>query len=177
MPSKQILQAFDFQGWIEQNRDKLKPPVGNAQVWEDGELMITVVGGPNQRMDYHDDPTEEFFYQMKGNMTLRIMEQPGQPPKDIPIREGHIFLLPKNIRHSPQRPEAGSVGLVVEMPRPEGVKDGFEWFCPQCHHLVHRAEVQLKSLVRDLPPLFQAFYADEQARICKHCGAVHPGKA
>ena len=177
MPSKQILQAFDFQGWIEQNRDKLKPPVGNAQVWEDGELMITVVGGPNQRMDYHDDPTEEFFYQMKGNMTLRIMEQPGRPPKDIPIREGHIFLLPRNIRHSPQRPEAGSVGLVVEMPRPEGVKDGFEWFCPQCHHLVHRAEVQLKSLVLDLPPLFQAFYADEQARICKHCGAVHPGKA
>jgi len=60
-------------------------------VWEDGEMMVTVVGGPNQRRDYHDDPTEEFFYQLKGAIVLRIMETPGKPPLEIPIKEGEIF--------------------------------------------------------------------------------------
>lgn len=175
MPSKQTLKAFNFQSWIEENRDKLKPPVGNAQVWEDGELMVTVVGGPNRRTDYHDDPTEEFFYQLQGDMVLRVMEEPGKASIEIPIREGEIFLLPKHVRHSPQRP-AGSIGLVIEMPRPEGEKDAFEWYCPKCHHLVHRAEVLLKSIVRDLPPLFERFYQNEDLRVCPNCQTVHPGK-
>jgi 3-hydroxyanthranilate 3,4-dioxygenase len=175
MPSISTLKAFNLQGWIEQNKDKLKPPVGNAQVWEDGEFMVTVVGGPNQRRDFHDDPTEEFFYQLKGDIFLRIMQQPGQPPVEIPIREGEVFLLPKHVRHSPQR-QANTIGLVIEMPRPDGTVDAFEWYCPNCHNLVHRAEVRLKSLVRDLPPLFERFYGSEELRRCKSCGTVHPGR-
>jgi 3-hydroxyanthranilate 3,4-dioxygenase len=171
------MKPFSFSTWLEQNKDKLKPPVGNAQIWEDGELMVTVVGGPNQRTDYHDDPTEEFFYQLKGDITLRVMEEAGRPPLDIPIKEGEIFLLPKHVRHSPQRPVPGSIGLVVEMPRPAGALDAFEWYCLQCHHLVHRAELSLKSIVRDLPPIFARFYGDESLRKCPQCGAVHPGKA
>jgi 3-hydroxyanthranilate 3,4-dioxygenase len=138
--------------------------------------MVTVVGGPNQRRDFHDDPTEEFFYQLKGDIFLRIMEEPGKPPKDIPIREGEVFLLPKHVRHSPQR-KADTIGLVIEMPRPEGTVDAFEWYCPQCHNLVHRAEVRLKSIVRDLPPLFDNFYGNEELRRCKSCGTVHPGRS
>lgn len=176
MPSITTLKPFNFHAWIEQNKDKLKPPVGNAQVWEDGEMMVTVVGGPNQRRDYHDDPTEEFFYQLRGDMFVRTMPEPGKPPVDIPIHEGEVFLLPKHMRHSPQRPNPGSVGLVVEMPRPEGALDGFEWYCPNCYQLVHRAEVRLKSLVRDLPPLFDRFYSSDDLRKCKHCGNVHPGR-
>ena len=103
MPSIKNLKAFNFQQWIEENKEKFKPPVGNAQVWEDGEMMVTVVGGPNQRRDYHDDPTEEFFYQLKGDIFLRLMETPGKPPLEFPIKEGEIFLLPKHMRHSPQR--------------------------------------------------------------------------
>src|SRR6202158_5770479 len=123
MPSIKNLKAFNFQAWIDANKEKFKPPVGNAQVWEDGEMMVTVVGGPNQRRDYHDDPTEEFFYQLKGNISLRIMETPGRPPIEVPIKEGEIFLLPKHMRHSPQR-RADTIGVVVEMPRPDGVLDG-----------------------------------------------------
>lgn len=175
MPSITSLQPFNLQRWIDENKDKLKPPVGNAQVWEDGEFMVTVVGGPNQRRDYHDDPTEEFFYQLKGDIVLRIMPQPGQPPAEIPIRQGEVFLLPKHIRHSPQR-QADTIGLVIEMPRPEGTVDAFEWYCPNCHNLVHRAEVRLKSIVRDLPPLFERFYGTEELRRCKSCGTVHPGR-
>jgi 3-hydroxyanthranilate 3,4-dioxygenase len=175
MPSISTLKAFNLHGWIEQNKDKLKPPVGNAQVWEDGEFLVTVVGGPNDRRDYHDDPTEEFFYQLQGDIVVRTMPEPGKPPVDIPVREGEVFLLPKHMRHSPQR-KANTIGLVIEMPRPEGALDAFEWYCPNCHQLVHRAEVRLQSLVRDLPPIFAAFNGSEELRRCKHCGTVHPGK-
>ncbi len=34
----------------------------------------------------------------------------------------------------------------------------------------------MKNIVKDLPPLFAAFYADEAARTCPQCGTVHPGK-
>ena len=165
---------LNFARWIDEHRERLKPPVGNAQVWEDGDFIVTVVGGPNQRTDYHDDPLEEFFFQMKGDMVLRIMED-GRP-RDVSILEGDIFLLPPHVRHSPQRP-ADSLGLVIEYRRPPGVRDAFEWYCLDCHALVHRAEVQLQSIVRDLPPLFASFYGDAALRKCPACGAVHPGKS
>ena len=170
------LKPFNFQAWIEEHQHLLKPPVGNVQIWEDADLMVTVVGGPNQRTDFHDDPIEEFFYQLKGNMVLRVMEEEGKPPKDIQIREGDIFLLPPHVKHSPQRPEPGSIGLVVEFARPEGQRDAVEYYCMECNHRVHRAELQLKSIVDDLLPVFDAFLADEKARTCDNCGALHPGK-
>jgi 3-hydroxyanthranilate 3,4-dioxygenase len=165
---------FNFHRWIDEHQHLLRPPVGNAQVWQDTDFIVTVVGGPNQRTDYHDDPLEEFFYQLRGNMVLRIRED-GRP-RDIPIREGDIFLLPPHVRHSPQRPEPGSVGLVIERQRPQGVIDGFEWFCPSCGERLHRIEVQLQSIVKDLPPLFDNFYRDAAKRTCGRCGTVHPGK-
>lgn len=161
--------------WIDEHREVLKPPVGNAQVWEDGDFIVTVVGGPNQRTDYHDDPLEEFFFQLTGDMVLRIMED-GRP-RDMPIRAGEVFLLPPHVRHSPQRPQPGSVGLVIEYRRPPGVRDAFEWYCLVCHTLVHRVEIELKSIVRDLPPLFEAFYGNAALRRCPGCGTVHPGRA
>ena len=105
---------------------------------------------------------------------LRIRED--DRPRDIPIREGDIFLLPPHGRHSPQRPEPGSVGLVIERQRPQGQVDGFEWFCPSCGALLHRIEIQLQSIVKDLPPLFERFYGDLSKRPCAGCGTVHPGK-
>jgi 3-hydroxyanthranilate 3,4-dioxygenase len=169
-----VPKALDFPRWIEEHRQLLKPPVGNAQVWEDTDFIVTVVGGPNRRTDFHDDPYEEFFYQMKGNAFLNVME--GAKPGRIELKEGAIFLLPPHLRHSPQRPEAGSLCLVIERARPQGVKDGFEWYCQDCNQLLHRVEVQLKSIVHDLPLLFDAFYAGEKLRTCRNCGAVHPGK-
>jgi 3-hydroxyanthranilate 3,4-dioxygenase len=166
------LAAFNFAQWIDRHAHLLKPPVGNQQVFsEAGDLIVMVVGGPNARSDYHDDPYEEFFHQLRGDMVLRILEN-GRP-RDLPIREGEILLLPAHVRHSPQRPE-GSVGLVVEKVRPPGVDDGFEWYCHACWGLVHRVEVNVKNIVADLPPMFDHFYSS--ARRCPACGQVHPGR-
>lgn len=163
---------LNFRHWIDEHRHLLKPPVGNRQIWADTDFMVTVVGGPNERLDYHDDPTEEFFYQVEGDMILRLMDENG--PQDLSIREGDVFLLPPHVRHSPQRP-ADSIGLVIERQRPEGAVDGFEWYCLECNALVHREEVLLTNIVEDLPPLFASFQANEKARICGACGALHPG--
>ncbi|MGH6989190.1 MAG: 3-hydroxyanthranilate 3,4-dioxygenase [Stellaceae bacterium] len=168
------LQSFDFNRWIDEHLHLLKPPVGNQQIWKDADLMVTVVGGPNRRTDFHDDPVEEFFYQLRGDMVLKVFDE-GEF-YDVPIRQGSIFLLPRHVRHSPQRPQEGSVGLVVEPKRYNDDHDGFEWYCFQCGALIHRVEVKLHSIVHDLPPLFEAFYRDEEARTCPRCGALHPGK-
>jgi 3-hydroxyanthranilate 3,4-dioxygenase len=168
------LSTFNLQKWIDEHKHLLKPPVGNQQIWKDADLMVTVVGGPNKRTDYHDDPVEEFFYQLKGDMLLKLFD--GHEFYDVPIREGDIFLLPPHVRHSPQRPQEGSIGLVIEPARPEGALDAVEWYCFECKGLVHRSEVDLESIVDDLPPIYAKFYADDQLRTCPHCGTLHPGK-
>jgi 3-hydroxyanthranilate 3,4-dioxygenase len=168
------LKAFNFKKWIDENQHLLKPPVGNKKVFEDGDMTVQVVGGPNERADYHDDPVEEFFYQLKGNMVLKVGDNGNF--YDVPIREGEVFLLPPHVRHAPQRP-AGSIGLVVEPKRyNDDPNDAFEWYCFECGNLVHRVELKVEHLVRDLPPIYEAFFADEKARTCTKCGAIHPGK-
>ncbi len=168
------LAAFNFASWIDEHAQLLKPPVGNLQVFSAaGDLVVMVVGGPSARSDYHDDPYEEFFYQLRGNMVLKVIEE-GKP-RDLPIREGEILLIPAHLRHSPQRPEPGSVGLVVEKVRPNDVDDAFEWYCPKCWTRLHRVEVTVQNIVKDLPPLFEAFYSS--SRKCPECGHIHPAKA
>jgi 3-hydroxyanthranilate 3,4-dioxygenase len=168
-------KPFNFQAWIAENQHLLKPPVSTKQLFDTKtDMVVMIVGGPTQRVDFHDDPVEEFFYQLKGDMVLKL--HVDGKIEDVPIREGDVFLLPPHVRHSPQRPQEGSVGLVVEGTRRAGDKDGFEWFCFNCGEKVHRVEVEVKDIVKDLPPLFQAFYGDETARTCKACGSVHPGK-
>lgn len=169
-------RPFSLQRWIDDHRDQLTPPVSNRQVFRDAEMIIMMVGGGNQRNDFHIDPREEFFYQLHGDMELWIWPEHGTAPTPMPIREGEIYLLPPNVRHSPQRPDPDSIGLVVEYQRPAGVLDAFEWHCFECQQLVHRVEIQVQAIDRDLPPLFEAFFGDESARTCPSCGAIHPGK-
>lgn len=165
---------LDLMKWIDDHADVLRPPVGNAQIWSDGEFIVTVVGGPNARTDYHDDPGDEFFYQLRGDMTLRVID--GGKPADVPIREGEVLMLPAHVRHSPQRP-ADTVGLVIERVRRPGELDAFEWYCERCDERVHRREVEVTDLVRDLPPVFDEYYADPGLRVCSACGHENPGRA
>ena len=169
-----MLAPIHFPKWLEEHGHLLKPPVGNQQIWQDTDFIVTVVGGPNHRTDFHDDPYEEFFWQFKGNAYLNVIQDGRRSRVELP--EGTMFLLPPHVRHSPQRPEPDSRCLVIERQRPQGTIDGFEWYCPKCDARVHRVEVQLKSIVKDLPPLFDAFYASTEKRTCPKCGHLHPGK-
>jgi 3-hydroxyanthranilate 3,4-dioxygenase len=151
------------------------PPVGNKEVFPGGsDFIVMVVGGPNSRTDYHVDPYEEVFYQLVGSMHVNVMTDEG--PRAVEISAGQMWVLPRNIPHSPQRPEAGSIGLVFERIREPGVLENFRWYCPQCSNLIHDVELQVKDIVVDLPPVFEAFYSDVAARTCGQCGAVHPGR-
>jgi len=164
-----VVPPINFKNWIEENRYLLKPPVGNSVVYEKGDFMIMVVGGPNSRKDYHVDPVEEFFYQLEGDMLLKIMDE-GKPV-DVPIKEGEIFLLPKNIPHSPQRFE-NTVGLVVEYQREEGALDAFQWYCDECNEMLHEVTLDLENIVTQLPPLFEAYWDNTDARTCRSCGSI-----
>lgn len=162
---------INFREWIEEHRHLLKPPVGNKCVWEDEDFIVMVVGGPNTRSDYHYDEGPEFFYQVEGDMILRIME--NGKPRDIPIKEGEIFLLPPKVPHSPQRFE-NTVGLVVERKRLPDEKDGLMWFCEKCNNKLYEEYFHLEDIETQFPPVFERFYASEEARTCDECGHVHP---
>ncbi len=163
------LSPYNLKQWVEENREQLRPPVGNKMVWRDSEFLVMVVGGPNQRKDFHVEEGEEFFYQIEGDITLRIMEDDG--PRDIEIKEGEIFLLPPRVPHSPQRP-ANTVGMVIERVRKPGELDHLRWYCEGCRVVLHDTAFQLEDLGSQLKPIIQDFYADEALRTCGKCGAV-----
>ena len=164
-----ITPPINFNNWIEEHRHLLKPPVGNRVVYDEGDFIIMVVGGPNSRKDYHVDTVEEFFYQLEGDMLLKIMEDGKRV--NIPIKEGEIFLLPKNVPHSPQRFK-NTVGLVVEYQREEGALDTFQWYCDECDEMLHKVTLDLENIVTQLPPLFDAYWNSMDARTCESCGAI-----
>jgi len=171
-----INPVFNFEKWVEDHQHLLKPPVNNKQMWETtGDFIVQVVGGPNERTDFHVDPYEEWFYQVKGDMHVNVVTDDGL--KTVHVREGDMWLLPGNVPHSPQRPTAGSIGVVIERVREEGTSEKFQWYCLECEHLVHEVELQVRDIVADLPPVFEQFYTDESVRKCSNCGAVHPGRS
>lgn len=161
---------FSFKKWIDENRHLLKPPVGNQTVYKNNDdFIVMVVGGPNKRKDYHYNETEEFFYQLEGDIILKIIDD-GKPV-DIPIKEGEIFLLPPKVPHSPQR-TANSIGLVMELHRKHGEKDGFMWFCENCNHKIYEEYLDLTDIVTQLPPIMEGFYSSEENRTCEKCQTV-----
>jgi 3-hydroxyanthranilate 3,4-dioxygenase len=164
-----MLRPLNFQQWIDEHRELLKPPVGNAQIWADREFMVTVVGGPNARTDYHVNQGEEFFYQIEGEINLRL--RVDGKVEDLPIRAGEIFLLPPSVPHSPQRP-AGTVGLVLERRRLPGELDGFQWFCERCDAKLYEEFFHLTDIVAQLPPVFARYWGDPEHTTCKQCGQL-----
>ncbi len=163
------LKPFNFRAWIDEHRAFLQPPVCNRQVFRAADFIIMVVGGPNSRSDYHDDPGEELFYQLEGDMVLRTMQDGARV--DIPIREGEIFLLPPRVPHSPQR-FANTVGLVIERKRRADEQDGFLWYCEHCQYPLYAEYVHITDIEKQLPPIFDRFYESPKNRVCQACGAV-----
>jgi len=164
-----IPKPFNLQKWIDENRDILKPPVGNKNLYPEGtDYIVMVVGGPNARKDYHYNETEELFYQLEGDINVRI-QQDGEAV-DVPIKSGEMYLLPPRVPHSPMRSE-GSVGLVIERIRKgTDFKDGLLWFCDNCNNKLHETYFKLENIEKDFLPRFREFYTREDLRTCKSCG-------
>lgn len=164
-----MLMPFNLKQWIEDNRAILKPPVGNKNLYVDaGDFIVMVVGGPNARKDYHYNESEELFYQLEGDITVKIQYE-GQA-KEIHIKEGDMFLLPSNTPHSPIRGE-NTVGLVIERVRKEtDLIDGLMWYCDKCNTKLHEFKFPLENIERDFLPRFKEFYSSEELRTCNNCG-------
>jgi 3-hydroxyanthranilate 3,4-dioxygenase len=168
------LTPLDLRAWIDEHRHLLKPPVGNAMVWKDSDFQVMVIGGPNQRIDYHVDPSEELFYQLEGDIVLRVIED-GQR-RDIAIRQGEMLLLPPLVPHCPVRGPR-TIGLVIERQRKPGDTEALRWYCDQCGAVLHEARMRVTDLGVELKPVIEQFYADEALRTCRACGAVLPAPA
>ncbi len=165
-----IRRPFNLQLWIEENRDILQPPVGNKNLYQDaGDYIVMIVGGPNARKDYHFNETEELFYQVEGDITVKIQEE-GRPVA-IPIRQGEMFLLPAQVPHSPIRGEA-TVGLVIERKREDTHRDGLLWYCENCNHPLHQTYFHLTNIEKDFIPRFREFYGSEKMRTCGECQQI-----
>ena len=156
-------EPLNLQAWIEEHRDLLKPPVGNKCVY-DGDFIVMIVGGPNQRTDYHWDEGPEFFYQLEGEMVLRVQED-GKA-RDIPIKAGEVFYLPPRVPHSPQRME-NSIGLVVERKRLDHERDGLMWFCERCNTPLYAESFALVNVETQFQAVFERFYRSIEHRTCK----------
>ena len=165
-----LTPPINLQKWIDEHRHLLKPPVGNKCI-VDGDFIVMVVGGPNSRSDYHWDEGPEFFYQLEGEMVLKVQED-GRA-RDIPIRAGEVFYLPPRVPHSPQR-MANSIGLVIERKRLPREQDGLLWFCERCNHKLYEEFFTLQNIETDFPAVFDRFYRSLEARTCRQCGLVHP---
>ncbi len=165
-----IQKPFNLHKWIEENRNLLKPPVGNKNLYPEGtDYIVMIVGGPNARKDYHYNETEELFYQLEGNITVTIQED-GQA-KSLQLGPGDIYLHPPRVPHNPVR-EAGSIGLVVERVRKPDHTDGLLWFCDNCNHKLHETYFHLDNIEKDFLPRFKEFYESEAMRTCENCGQV-----
>jgi len=164
-----ILKPFNINKWVDENRHLLKPPVGNKVIYEDTDFIVMIVGGPNSRKDYHFNESEEFFYQLEGDITVRIQEE-GKPV-DMNIKEGDIFLLPPRVPHSPIRP-ANTVGLVIEKKRTPQEIDALQWYCESCNHKIFEEQFMLENIETAFKETFNKFYSSLDLRTCKKCGAV-----
>ncbi len=173
-----MIPKLNLQKWIRENRAKLRPPVSNKQFFAEAkDVIVFVSGGPNTRNDFHVNPTEELFYQLKGDIAVRVRPLDGSRPHDVVIKEGEMFLLPRWVPHRPQRP-AGTLGLIMEFPR--GVdakgrpqKDGLRWYCPKCDALVHEARWVLRKIDEDLRVIMNDFWdGPVRRRMCRECGHV-----
>jgi len=166
------LKAFNLKRWINDHRNLLKPPIGAEMIWKDSQFIVMIIGGPNARRDFHIDPSDEFFYQLEGDMVLEYIGGEGKRRRET-IREGDVLLLAANTPHSPQRP-ANTVGLVVERVRRPDEPESYAWYCERCDGKLYELSRSEGNLLADLRNVSVQFNASDSLRTCKACGYMQP---
>ncbi|CAL8299335.1 unnamed protein product [Merluccius merluccius] len=149
--------------WILENEGDFLPPVCN-KLMHFHQLNIMFIGGPNTRKDYHIEEGEEIFYQLKGDMCLKVVENGKR--KDVHIKEGQMFLLPARIPHSPQR-EANTVGLVVERRRLLTETDCLRYYVDDSIDILFEKWFYCENLGTQLVPVIKEFFASKQYKTGK----------
>ncbi len=163
-------KGINFKKWIDENRHLLKPPVGNQVIYKpEKDFIVMVVGGPNARKDYHINETEEFFYQLEGDIVIKIVDNGNHV--DVEVKEGEIYLLSAKTPHSPRRGK-NTIGLVMEVQRRPGMKDGCIWYCEKCYTTLYEEYFTLTDIVTQLPQVMNNFYSNIDSRTCKKCGTI-----
>ncbi|KAI8098755.1 3-hydroxyanthranilic acid dioxygenase [Halteromyces radiatus] len=170
-----LAPPLNFTKWLAENEDKLQPPINNYLLFRGKDTIIMVVGGPNRRSDYHVNETEEWFYQVKGQLLIKVVDD-GEF-KDIYVNEGDMFLLPANVPHNPVR-FANSMGLVVERERLPHHIDRLRWYCeePSCRKIIYEEAFHCTDLGSQLKPIVERFATTEELRTCKSCGHISASK-
>ena len=163
-------RPLDLHQWIADNADAFEPPVSNKVVWQDSDQIFMVIRGPNARSDFHIDPFDEVFMQLKGSIRLDLMVQ-GQRQEHW-IHEGQVMLVPANVPHSPQRP-ADTWGVVIERPRADDQYDSLVWFCDVCGQETHRVTFHVRDIETELAAAMLNYNNSELLRTCPN-GHVNP---
>lgn len=158
--------------WIEENAEAFRPPVSNKVLTHDSEFITMVVRGPNRRNDFHINPGDELFQQLRGAIEVDVREEDGSVTRHR-VGEGELFLVPGGVPHSPRRP-AGTWGLVIERERTRRERDVIAWFCPACGHALWSASFTLRDIETQLSAILRDFAADTARHRCERCGTVLP---
>jgi 3-hydroxyanthranilate 3,4-dioxygenase len=160
------LKGFNLQKWIDENRGDW----GQRRViWQDSDFIAFVTRGPNRRKDYHINPGDEIFYQLEGELNLHYLKD--NKHELAQLKAGEIFLLPKNMPHSPRRAD-GSWTFVVERKRGKGEIDRFIWACEECGNKLYETEVRFDDPGDAVKKATDSLKADPALATCKNCGTA-----
>ena len=183
------LISADLWRWIEENRASFEPPVGNKVIWEDSQFTAMVIRGPNRRRDFHDDPSDEIFYMLRGAMTLEYIDEGGRR-KDAVIREGELLLVPADDER-PIGVVSEAARLLEEKGKLDALLNGLDrsirehsitsesliWLCERCNAELHQVTMSAMDIERDLRAAIEAFDGSAALRTCRQCGHVQPDHA
>jgi 3-hydroxyanthranilate 3,4-dioxygenase len=160
------LKGFNLQKWIDENRGDW----GQRRViWQDSDFIAFVTRGPNRRKDYHINPGDEIFYQLEGELNLHYLKD--NKHELAQLKAGEIFLLPKNMPHSPRRAD-GSWTFVVERKRGKGEIDRFIWPCEECGNNLYETEVRFDDPGDAVAKATNSLRANPELATCKKCGTL-----
>lgn len=166
---------FNLAQWIADAMSGDMGSVGNKEVFRHADFIFMIVKGPNRRNDYHIDPYDEIFYQLKGTIYVKYRDAAGQN-QVATVQEGEVMIINAFTPHSPVRPPE-TLGLVIERPRVPGEKDGIVWYCDACGATLHELELDCQDIETQLKAALDAFNADLARRTCRQCGHVLPDPA
>lgn len=166
------ITPFHLMKWIDENKGHFSGPVANKEVFPESEFIYQIVRGPNARNDFHIDPGDEIFFQLEGDIVVRVIDEQGTR-RDLPVREGEVMLCRAGTPHSPVRPP-DTWGLVIERKRRPDELDRLAWFCEGCGARLYEATFSCANIETELREVIQRFNASEALRTCTTCGAVLP---